>query len=132
MDVDLLFIPMNSVQWKECSSLGFIEPSLQEGFKSIRSIEAYTPTVVEEIINFKFVDQNDLLLILIDPIRIQIPIKNEFNDIKPNSEEGGFGNSKRYPVVHLQGKISIDAVIDRIPIQKDKDGLFHVHIETID
>ena len=132
MDVDLLFIPLNSVQWKECSSQGFIEPSVQEGSKSIRSIEAYTPSVVEEIINFKFVDQNDLLLILIDPIRIQVPIKSEFNDIKPNNKEDGFGNSKRYPVVHLQGKISIDAVIDRIPIQKDKDGLFHFHIETID
>ena len=132
MDVDLLFIPLNSVQWKECSSRGFIEPSVQEGSKSIRSIEAYTPSVVEEIINFKFVDQTDLLLILIDPIKIQVPIKSELNDIKPNNEEDGFGNSKRYPVVHLQGKISIDAVIDRIPIQKDKDGLFHVHIETID
>jgi uncharacterized protein (DUF952 family) len=132
MDVDLLFIPLNSVQWKECSSKGFIEPSKKEGSKSIRSIEAYTPSFVEEILNFKFVDQNELLLILIDPIRIQVPIKSELNNIKPNNEEDSFGNSKRYPVVHLQGKISIDAVIDRIPIKKNKDGLFHVHVETID
>ena len=132
MDLDLLFIPLNSVQWKECSSRGFIEPYQKEGSKSIHSIEAYTPSVVEEILNFKFIDQNELLLILIDPIRIQVPIKSELNNIKPNNEEDSFGNSKRYPVIHLQGKISIDAVIDRIPIQKNKDGLFHVHVETID
>lgn len=132
MDVDLLFIPLNMVQWKECSSRGFIEPNQHEGSKYIYSIEAYTPSVVEEILNFKFIDQNDLLLILIDPIRIQVPIKSELKYLKPNTEEDIFGNSKRYQVVHLQGKISIDAVIDRIPIQKDVDGLFHVHIETID
>ena len=99
---------------------------------SIASVTVDNGKKWEEIINFKFVDQTDLLLILIDPIRIQVPIKSELNNIKPNNEEDSFGNSKRYPVVNLQGKISIDAVIDRIPIQKDKDGLFHVHIETFD
>ena len=132
MDLDLLFIPLDSIQWKECSSRGFIEPIKQDGSSSKRSIESYTPSDIQEILNFKYVDQNELLLILIDPIRIQIPIKSELKDIKPNNIEDSFGKSKRYPVVHLQGKISIDAVIDRIPIQKDEDGLFHIHIETID
>tara|TARA_B100000963_G_C22568666_1_gene644945 strand:- start:58 stop:456 length:399 start_codon:yes stop_codon:yes gene_type:complete len=132
MDVDLLFIPLTSTQWKECSSRGSIEPFQQEESKSTQSIEAYKPSVIEEILNFKYLDQNDLLLIIVDPIRVQVPIKHELSDITPNDAGQIIGNSKRYSVVHLQGKISIDAVIDRIPIQRNKDGLFHVHIETID
>ena len=76
MDADLLFIPLNSVQWKECSSHGFIKPSKQEGATSEQNIQAYTPALIEEILNFKYIDQNDLLLIIIDPIRVQVPIKN--------------------------------------------------------
>ena len=132
MDEDLLFIPLTSTHWRECSLRGFIEPAQQEESKSIQSIEAYTPSVIEEILNFKYVDQSDLLLIIVDPIRIQVPIKNESLDISPNHAGQRFGNSKRYSVIHLHGKVSIDAVIDRIPIQRDKDGLFHIHIETID
>ena len=132
MDEDLLFIPLTSTHWRECSSRGFIEPAQQEESKSIQNIEAYTPSVIEEILNFKYVDQSDLLLIIVDPIRIQVPIKNELLDISPNDAGQSFGNSKSYSVIHLHGRVSIDVVIDRIPIQRDKDGLFHIHIETID
>ena len=132
MDADLLFIPLNSVQWKECSSHGFIKPSKQEGSISEQNIQAYTSALIEEILNFKYIDQNDLLLIIIDPIRVQVPIKNVLNDIFPNNAEQKFIKSKRYSVVQLQGEISIDAVIDRIPIKRSKDGFFHVHIQTVD
>ncbi len=132
MDVDLLFIPMTTAQWKECSSRGSIEPAQQEESQSKPSIEAYSSSVIEEILNFKYVDQNDLLLIIVDPIRVQVPIKHESVDILPNNTQESFGKSIRYSVVYLQGKISIDAVIDRIPLKRNQDGLFHVHIETID
>lgn len=132
MDVDLLFIPLTTAQWKECSSRGSIEPAQQEESQSKLCIEAYTPSVIEEILNFKYVDQNDLLLIIVDPIRVQVPIKHESAELLPNNTEESFGKSKRYSVVHLHGKISIDTVIDRIPIKRNQDGLFHVHIESID
>ena len=132
MDVDLFFIPLNSDQWKECSSQGFIKPSKLEGSKSEQNIQAYTSALIEEVLNFKYLDQNDLLLIIIDPIRVQVPIKNVLRDIFPNNEEHSFIKSKRYSVVHLQGEIPIDAVIDRIPIKRSEDGLFHIHIETVD
>ena len=132
MDVDLLFIPLTTAQWKECSSRGSIEPAQQEESQSKLSIEAYTSSVIEEILNFKYVDQNDLLLIIVDPIRVQVPIKHESAELLPNNTEESFGKSKRYSVVHLHGKISIDTVIDRIPIKRNQDGLFHVHIESID
>tara|TARA_B100000900_G_C20025422_1_gene491679 strand:- start:27 stop:425 length:399 start_codon:yes stop_codon:yes gene_type:complete len=132
MDEDLLFIPLTSTQWKKCSASGSIEPIQQEESKLIQIIEAYTPSDIEEILNFKYVDQSDLLLIIVDPLRVQVPIKNELSDISPNDAGHSFGNSKSYSVIHLHGKVSIDAVIDRIPIQRDKDGLFHIHIETID
>ena len=54
MDVDLLFIPMTTAHWKECSSRGSIEPAQQEESQSKPSIEVYSSSVIEEILNFKY------------------------------------------------------------------------------
>lgn len=115
MDYDLLFTLITKPEWKIYSSSGSFEPdSLKEkGF-----VQCYSGAQVEYAANNFFKDHNELFLIVIDPLRIQVPIKNE-----KTGEE-------MYP--NLYGAFSIDAIIDRILIKRGKKGSFSIRIKHFD
>jgi len=116
MSIDLLFHITSQDQWRNYSTNGYIEPdSLQEeGF-----IHTSKGDQVEETANRLFSGEENILLLVIDPLRIQEPLKYETAE-----------NGLKYP--HIYGKISIDAVIDKIPISPDKSGKYNVKVRHFD
>jgi uncharacterized protein (DUF952 family) len=115
LENDLLFTLTTKSDWKNFSSSGTFEPaSLKEnGF-----IRCYHGSQIEQAANKLESDENELLLIVIDPLRIQVPLKNE----KIGDET--------FP--NLYGGFSIDAIIDRIILKKSKKGAFAVHVKHFD
>ncbi|GAB5408862.1 MAG: DUF952 domain-containing protein [Balneolaceae bacterium] len=115
MENDLLFTLSTKPEWKDFSSSGNFEPS---SLKEIGYIRCYQGSQIEDAANNFETTENELLLIVIDPLRIQVPIKNQKQDgeVFPN----------------LYGAFSIDAVIDRILLKKSKKGVFAVHVKHFD
>ena len=116
MQPDLLFHLTTKEEWRTYSSRGFVAPeSLQtEGF-----IHTSLGTQVEETANRIFSGRDDMLLLVIDPMRIQEPIKYEVAE-----------NGEKYP--HIYGKFSIDAVIDKLTLIPDKKGVFSINVKHFD
>ena len=115
MENDLLFALIPKQDWKNYSSSGKFEPLELEESGYIR---CYTGKQVEDAANANFEGLDDLFLIVIDPLRIHVPIKHEKD-----------GDSK-YP--HLYGSFSIDAVIDRINLKRGKNGKYSVLVKHFD
>lgn len=115
MEIDLLFTLIRKEDWKAFSESGIFEPdSLEEqGY-----IQCFLGSQIQEAANSFFSKENDLLLIVIDPLRLQVPIKHE--------KEG----DQTYPNVY--GSFSIDAIIDRIVLRKGKKGDFSVKVKHFD
>ena len=115
MEYDLLFTLITKPEWKTYSTSGSFEPAslIEKGY-----IQCYTGKQVEQAANSFFEDEHELFLIVIDPLRIQVPIKNEKSgeEIYPN----------------LYGAFSIDAIIDRILIKRGKKGSFSVRVKHFD
>ena len=116
MSIDLLFHITTNEEWKTYSSKGYIEPEslTLEGF-----IHTSKGDQVEDTANRLFNGREGVLLLVIDPLRIQEPIKYE-------SAENGL----KYP--HIYGRISIDAVIDKLALTPDKAGKFSVKVKHFD
>ncbi len=115
MEYDLLFTLINKEDWKKNTESGFFVPDeLEEkGF-----IECFEGKFTELIANSSFVHSNQLLLLVIDPLRINEPIKKERND--------------EFEFYSIQGKFSIDAIIDRIILKKNSNGKFNVRVKHFD
>lgn len=115
MEDDLLFTLIKKTDWKQYSQSGAFEPEslIEKGF-----IRCYQGDQVEKAANDNYIGIDELLLIVIDPLRIQVPIKREAE------------NGITYP--NLYGAFSIDAVIDRIPLKRSKKGKFSVQIKHFD
>lgn len=115
MENDLLFTLTTKSEWKIFSSSGTFEPV---SLKELGYIRCFHGTQIEQGANNFDTEENEILLIVIDPLRIQVPIKNEQIDgeIFPN----------------LYGAFSIDAIIDRILLKKSKKGTFAVHVKHFD
>jgi uncharacterized protein (DUF952 family) len=69
---------------------------------------------VEAVANAFYRGRRDLVLLVIDPIRVAAEIREE---------EAGDG-SERFP--HIFGPLNLDAVVDARPLASGPDGLFHV------
>lgn len=115
MENDLLFTLATKSEWKSYSASGMYKPSsfVEKGF-----ISCYLGNQVEKAANDFFNEENELFLIVIDPLRIQVPIKHEKKD------------GEVYP--NLYGAFSIDAVIDRISIKRNKKGVFSILVKHFD
>ncbi|MEQ9310512.1 MAG: DUF952 domain-containing protein [Balneolaceae bacterium] len=115
MENDLLFTLTTKSEWKNFSSTGNFAPSSlnEKGY-----IRCYHGSQIEKAANDLETEENELLLIVIDPLRIQVPIKNEKyeGEVFPN----------------LYGSFSVDAVIDRIVLNKSKKGTFAVRVKHFD
>lgn len=112
MEHDLLFTLITKSEWKLYSGSGKFEPEslTEKGF-----IRCYQGKQVEKAANTEFPDADELYLIIIDPLRIQVPIKTE-------NEDG-----ETY--LNLYGSFSIDAIVDRILLNRDNKRGYSVHIK---
>lgn len=115
MENDLLFTLATKDEWKSYSAKGTFKPST---LSELGYIRCFHGKQIEEAVNKLYSEESNLFLIVLDPLRIQVPLKNE-----------KIGN-ETYP--NLYGEFSIDAVIDRIPLKKNKNGLFSILVKHFD
>lgn len=108
---DLLFHITTRDEWEKYKNAGTYEPqSLEEqGFIS------FSPgNKLEEIANKRYPDKDKILLLVIDVSMIREQIKYE--------EEKGVGEK----IPHLYEPLSVNAVIDKIDVQAEKNGKFSI------
>lgn len=115
MESDLLFSLVTKQDWKKHSGSGQLNtPDLiEKGY-----IISYEGNSITNAANAGFEEETDLFLLVIDPLRLQHPVKREKTDL---GEE-----------IRIFGAVSIDAVIDRVQIRRNKKGLFDISIKHFD
>ncbi|MEX0723983.1 MAG: DUF952 domain-containing protein [Gracilimonas sp.] len=115
MDIDLLFAVIKQSEWRKISQEESLKP---ESFEQDGAVYAFTGEHAEEIINHYFDGSENLLLIVLDPLRIQSPIKRVKQD--------GFD------FIAVQGQVTMDAIIDKIKLNADKKGAFSLNVKHFD
>ncbi|SMO37010.1 DUF952 domain-containing protein [Gracilimonas mengyeensis] len=115
MDFDLLFMAVTPSDWKKLSESGTISPGKLDDNSYLRAFQGKD---AEEIINKHFEGEDSVMLLVLDPLRIQSPLKQT--------------KEADYPIVAIQGDISIDTVIDKIRLKNNKEGKFSVHVKHFD
>lgn len=114
MENDLLFTVINQDAWQTATKNGVFSP---ETYENDGYIICIPDNELENYINKNYIDAEDLLLVVIDPLRLQVPIKTE-------NIEG-----IKYPLIY--GEITLDAIIDRINIPKS-NGDIEISISHFD
>lgn len=116
MDLDLLFIALKQEDWRKISQDSSLKPTSfehEDGF--IRSFSGHK---AEEIINYYYERSDNVLLLVLDPLRIQSPIKR--------IKEDGF------EFVAIQGEIAVDTIIDKIKLKPSQKGTFSINVKHFD
>jgi uncharacterized protein (DUF952 family) len=114
LDIDLLFAVVTPEQWRTISGEGTLRNTYMDGEDSIWCFEGKH---AEEVIN-EFYEGDSLLLIVLDPLRIQAPFKR----ITKNGFE----------IIEIKQSISIDVIIDRIKLNPDKKGKYSMNVKHFD
>ena len=115
MEYDLLFTLIRKADWKAFTSTGVFAPQELEDQGYIRCIQ---DAQLEDYANSQCEKNEDLLLVVIDPLRIQTPLKEENID----------GNT--YP--NIYGSLSMDAIIDKISLNRNKKGNININVKHFD
>lgn len=115
MDIDLLFAVVKESEWRQISQEERLRPA---SFEKDGTVRSFTGERAEEIINYYFDGSEQLLLIVLDPLRIQSPIKR--------IESDGF------EFIAIQGEIKMDAIIDKIKLKADKKGRYSINVKHFD
>lgn len=115
MEIDLLFAAVKKSDWRKVSANGNFDPVLDDEEGVVLTFEGKES---EKIVNHYFKGEERLLLVVLDPLRLQAPIKRV--------ERNGFN------FIEVQGKVSIDAIIDKIKLRSDKKGHFSLNIKHFD
>lgn len=115
MEYDLLLTLVTTENWKKVSTEGALAPELIGSDDFIRCIP---DDKIEDYANSSFSSEKELILVVIDPLRVLVPIKHEAAD----------GTS--YPLIC--GRIELDSVIEKIPVLRDNKGSFHIRIKHFD
>lgn len=111
---DLLFHIVTKEDWEKHKEYGnYIPQSLEaEGF-----IHCSKGKQVAKVANRKFGGETGLLLLVVDRASVKSSVKYE------KDEESG----EEFP--HIYGPLNIDAVIDKIKLQPNDEGLFEIEFE---
>lgn len=115
MELDLLFLAVKKAEWRNVTENGTINPSV---FSKDGQVRSFVGTHAEKIINHNFEGNETVLLVVLDPLRIQSPIKH--------IKEDGF------EYVAIQGEVSMDTIIDKIDLKPDKKGVYSVNVKHFD
>ena len=114
MEIDLLFLAVKKSDWREISQSQLIySPQFSDDGKH----RTFTGKDAEDILNQMYTGE-PLLLIVLDPLRIQAPIKHVKTD------------GKEY--VEILGDVTKDALIDKILIKSSKEGKYSLDVKHFD
>lgn len=116
MELDLLFIALKQEDWRKISQNSRLKPTsfeYEDGF-----IRSFTGDKAEKIINHYYDKTDEILLLVIDPLRIQSPIKR--------IKEDGF------EFVAIKGEIEVDTIIDKIKLKPSEKGNFSINVKHFD
>ncbi|MDR9419048.1 DUF952 domain-containing protein [Gracilimonas sp.] len=116
MDLNLLFIALRQEDWRNIAQESSLKPTSFEYADGY--IRSFAGNKAEDIINHYFDKSDNVLLLVLDPLRIQSPIKK--------IKEDGF------EFVAIQGEIAIDTIIDKIKLKSSKDGTFSINVKHFD
>jgi uncharacterized protein (DUF952 family) len=113
MEDHLLFHLVTKSDWNDAQKSNSYAPESldDEGF-----IHLSRGNQVERSANTFFEGTDDLLMLVIDRIRLESPIKYEDTT----------GEGEKFP--HLYGPLNMDAVIDTIRLHSDKEGKFSIEV----
>lgn len=107
---DLVFHVVSKRKFKENFSGGSYHPQeLEEG-----GLLCVTVENLQEHLNKNFSKRKNLFILVIDRIRLE-------SRVSRNEDEG---------LIYIEGAINQGAVIDKIRIDCNRDGLFDISIET--
>lgn len=115
MDLEILFTALQTDQWSEFSSSGRYIP---ENFENSGSIICADSNNLNTFLNEIYGEQDKILLLVLDPLRIQVPMKRT-----------GIGN---FTAVELKEPFSLDAIIDKITVPRGESGTFDVEVRHFD
>lgn len=115
MDIDLLFTAVRQADWREYSESGRFEPP---SLAHERVVWCFTGEVAEVVVNKEFADNDKIILIVIDPLRIEVPYKRKTRD--------------GIEMLALQGTFPLDAIIDKIKLEKKQGGKFSIRVKHFD
>jgi len=115
LDIDLLFAAVQLNEWRSISEEGTFNHTSMSDEEHVWCFEGKE---AEKVLNHFFDKNEQLLLIVLDPLRIQSPFKR----IKKNNFE----------LVEIQEAISLDAVIDKIKLDPDKEGQYSINVKHFD
>lgn len=115
MEHDLLFTVVDDQNWKEITTSGVFAPhSLEEtGY-----IKCIAEDHLQAFVNSSDFEGKELLLVVIDPLRIKDSIKAD--------KEGDF------KIIKISGSLALDAIIDKIKLNPSKDGDYTISIKHYD
>lgn len=92
-----------------------------EGF-----IHCSTSDQVLRVANQFYQGHNDLVVLVIDPQKLQSPVKWE-NAVHPSAlteKSAQIEDSEQFP--HVYGAINLDAVVKILPLQLDSQGVYYL------
>jgi uncharacterized protein (DUF952 family) len=115
MQNDLIFHIVEKNTWKGVEKSGEYTPESieQEGF-----IHCSTGQKINDTANRIFKNKRHLFLLIIDTKRVEAPIKYEEDSAQNES----------YP--HIYGPLNTNAVLDKISLNPDKKGDFHLEFSS--
>lgn len=113
MNTDLIYCPVSKRKWKEYNTGGYYRPKIED--EEVNSIACATNDTLNDVLNELFKGRKNLLILVIDKSRLE-------PRIKVNKTSGS---------VMVEGAINTDAILDKIRIDCNDDGLFDLEIESI-
>lgn len=111
---DLIFHLVSKRKWKEWQQNGYFRPQVIADDEEW--IECYTAANVEEMANLNFRNRKHILMLVINTKRLT-------SSVELREKEGN-----QYPMV--EKRVNLDAVIDKISLVPDENGLYEIKIEV--
>lgn len=100
--------------WEQAQRTGeYTQSTLTSTLEEVGFIHCSFPDQTLEIVNRKFRDRNDLVLLLVDVTKVKSPIKYEG---APSGRPGTFP--------HIYGPLNVDAVYATVSLERDSEGVF--------
>ncbi len=113
MNTDLIYCPVSKRKWKDFNSEGYYRPKI--GDQEVDSISCATNETLNQLLNDSFKGRKNLFILVIDKSRLEPKLRVD----------------KETQKVVIEGAINTDAVLDKIRIDCNEDGLFDLEIESI-
>jgi len=110
MTPELLFYLVTKRKWMENNQNGRFKP---DDFDSTGTMRLISPEVIESAANSNFTGRKKVLLLVIDTNRVSGKIRK--------GEERG--------IYILEKPLNSDAILDKIELNPDPNGLFEIDIE---